>query len=276
MRAVFRSMVAACGLRELRQTATRSELDGASPPVCWASRRAVEPEGDLLHRQLPQLRQLLRREEVVHGRLDPLAGIDLSGLQPLAEVFRRKVDVDDLVGHRDHVVGQPLFDANARGPLHDVVQALQVLDVERGDDADARSQQFFDVEVAFRIAAAGRVGVGQFVDQGDGRAAGQDGVEVHLLEQDPAILDLAARHLFEFADLRHGLGPAVGFHEADHHVNALLSQAVSLLQHLEGLAHPGGKPQVDLQLAALLAADEVQEPLGIGMHVVARHGSAPG
>ncbi len=107
MRAALRSMAAACGLRELRQTITRSEPEAASPPLLLAlPPRAVEPEGDLLHRQLPQLRQLLRREEVLHGRLDPLARIDLPGLQPLAEVFGREVDVDDLVGHRDHVVGQ--------------------------------------------------------------------------------------------------------------------------------------------------------------------------
>ena len=42
------------------------------------------------------------------------------------------------------------------------------------------AQQLFHVEIALGIAAAGRVGVGQFVDQGNRRPASEHGVEVHL------------------------------------------------------------------------------------------------
>ena len=242
---------------------TRSEPEAVSPLRCWLlAAMAVQPEGDLLHGQLAQLRQLLRREEVLHGGLDPLGGIDLAGLQPLAEVFGREVDVDDLVGHGDHVVGKAFLDANARGPLDDVVQALQVLDVERGDHADAGAEEFFHVLVALGVAAAGGVGVGQLVDQRDGRPAGEHGVEVHLLQHDAAVLDPAARHLLQLADLGDGLRPAVGLDEADHHVDALPPQAVAFLEHVVGLADAGGKAEVDLQPAALLPADEVEKKLG--------------
>ena len=73
------------------------------------------------------------------------------------------------------------------------------------------------------------------------------------------------------ADLGDGLRPAVRFDEADHHVDALPPQPVALLEHVVGLAHPGGEAEVDLQPAALLAADEVEEKLGLGLQFVGGH-----
>ena len=112
---------------------------------------AVQAEGNFLHGQLAQLRQLLRREEVLQGGLRSRSRrINLPSLKPLAQVLGRKVDVDDLIGHGHHVVGNPFLDAHARRALDDVVQALQVLNVERGDDADAGAENLLDVLVAFR------------------------------------------------------------------------------------------------------------------------------
>jgi hypothetical protein len=64
-----------------------------------------------------------------------------------------------------------------------IVEALDVLDIDRGVDVDAMIEQFLDVEVALGMAAAGCVGVGELVDQRDLRMAGDEGVEVHLLER---------------------------------------------------------------------------------------------
>ena len=50
-----------------------------------------------------------------------------------------------------------------------------------------------DVEVALGMAAAGRVGVGELVDQRDLRPARQDGVDVHLVERPALVLDAPAR-----------------------------------------------------------------------------------
>ncbi len=61
-----------------------------------------------------------------------------------------------------------------------VVQAFDVLDVQRGVDVDAGGQQFLDIQIALGMAAAGRVGVRQFIHQHQSRAAGQDRVQVHL------------------------------------------------------------------------------------------------
>ena len=73
----------------------------------------------------------------------------------------------------------------------DVVQAFDVLDVQRGVDVDAGGQQFLDIQVALGMPAAGRVGVGELVDQHELRAAREDGVEVHLLEHAALVVDAA-------------------------------------------------------------------------------------
>ena len=68
--------------------------------------------------------------------LDPLGRVDLAGVEPLDQVFDRDVDVDDLVGLGQHAVGDALLDLHVRCPLDLVVEALQMLDVHRGDDVD--------------------------------------------------------------------------------------------------------------------------------------------
>ena len=113
----------------------------------------------------------------------------------------------------------------------------------------------------------------QLVDQGDGGPAGEHRVQVHFLQHDAAVLDPPAGHLFQFADLGDGLRPAVGLHEADDHVDALPPQPVSFLEHVVGLAHARREAKIDLQPAALLAADEIEEKLGLRLQFVGGHGS---
>ena len=88
-------------------------------------------------------------------------------------------------------VGHGLAHADARDLRDDVVEALDVLDVEGGVDVDAGGQQLLDVQIALGVAAAGRVGVGELVDQHELRAAREDGVEVHLLERLALVVDAA-------------------------------------------------------------------------------------
>jgi len=104
--------------------------------------------------------------------------------------------------------------------------------------------------------------VGQLVHEGHGRAAGEEGVEVHFFEDDAAVLDPAARHLLQVADLGGGVGPAVRLDAADDHVHALALEAVALLEHFVGLADAGREAEVHLEPAALLLLDQRQEVLG--------------
>jgi hypothetical protein len=48
----------------------------------------------------------------------------------------------------------------------------------------------------------------------------------------------------------------MGFDITNHNIHALLPETVSFDQHLVGLANPGSRSEVDLQLAKLLPADD--------------------
>ena len=110
------------------------------------------------------------------------------------------------------------------------------------------------------LRRAGDVGVGQLVDQGHLGSAGQDGVQVHLGERRPAVLDHAAGHHLQALDQRRGVLPAVGLHEADHHVGPAASAPVALGEHGVGLAHARGRAHVDAQGARRLPAESDATP----------------
>ena len=58
-----------------------------------------------------------------------------------------------------------------------------MLDVERSINVDPVAQQLLDVEAAFWVPAASNIGVGELVDQGELRAAGEESIKVHLLQR---------------------------------------------------------------------------------------------
>ena len=119
----------------------------------------------------------------------------------------------------------------------------------RGIDVDAVGQQFLDVEIALGMAAARRVGVGEFVDQRDLRPARDQRVEIHLLERLVLVVEPLARQHFEALQQRFGLRPAMGLDHADDDIGAGLLPGVRALQHLVGLADAGGGADKDLQPA---------------------------
>ena len=69
------------------------------------------------------------------------ARVDLPGAQALLQVLDGEVQVHDLVRLLEEAVGDGLAHADARRALDHVVQALQVLHVERADDVDAGVEQ---------------------------------------------------------------------------------------------------------------------------------------
>src|SRR5581483_11958422 len=59
----------------------------------------------------------------------------------------------------------------------------------------------------------------------------------------PCVSTTPPRDLLEVADQRGGVGPAVRLDHPDDRVHALLLEPLALLEHLVGLAHPGGEPE---------------------------------
>ena len=133
---------------------------------------------------------------------------------------------------------------NAGDAGDDVVEAFDVLDIERGPDVDAGREQVEHVEMALGVAAAlagvvGLVAVGEFVDQGQRRAAGEQGVEVHLLAGDAGAGEPAAGEDFETGEQGCGVGAAMGLDDAADDVASLGPARAGSGQHFPGLAEPG-------------------------------------
>ncbi len=142
----------------------------------------VHPFGGAPQRELAQRGEIARREVMLQRALGLLGHVNLALLQALDQVVGGEIDELDGVGAVEHRIRHGLTHANMRDLRDHVVEALDVLDVDGGVDVDAAVQQLLDVEVALGVTTAGRVGMGKLVDQRDLRAAGDDGVEVHLLE----------------------------------------------------------------------------------------------
>ena len=228
-------------------------LPGAVDVVCRAV--ALQPLVHLVGQpqqgQLAQRGQVPGPEVVGQRRVDLLRRVDVAVRHPAAQRLRRHVDELDLVGRPDDGVGNGLPLRHAGDLLDHVVERLQVLDVDGGDDVDAGLQQFLDVLPALGVARAGHVGVRELVDERDLRLAGEHGVEVHLLEARAAVGDPGAGHDLQAvrAAQRCAGRPWVSTKRHDH-VGAALRPPVALAEHGEGLAHAGGGAEIDPELAA--------------------------
>ena len=187
--------------------------------------------------------------------------VDLALLEALDQVVRRQIDQLDGVGAIENGIRHGLAHSDVRNLRDDVVQALDVLDVDCGVDVDAVLQQLFNVEIAFGMTATGRIGVGEFVDQHDLRAAGDDGVEVHFLEPLALVFDSSPRDDFETLQKRLGLFPTVRFHDPHDDVIAVLLAGAGRFEHRVGLADARRRAHEDSELAeaAFLTSRRLQQ-----------------
>ncbi len=223
----------------------------------WPARRPgadlgqllVDGPGDEAESDLPEGGQVRLGEEAVERDLGPLRRIDVAVAHPLAKRVRAHVDELDLVGLGQHRVGQPLVDRRPGDRRDGVGDRFEVLDVAGADDVDPGVADDLDVLPALLARRAGDVRVGQLVDDGHGRVAGDQGVGVHLLDDDAAVVDPPPRQDLEPVEQDGRLDPAVGLDEADHEVRPAVDPAVGLLEHLVRLADTGGHPEVDPQPA---------------------------
>ena len=123
------------------------------------------------------------------------------------------------------------------------LQAFQMLHVERRVDADAGLQQLHDVLPALGVRHAGRVGMGQLVDEDQLRPLGQRGLQVELDQLRAAIGHFLASQHIETEHEGLGLGPDVRLDVADEHVDAFAGLLAARLEHRVGLADPGAAPK---------------------------------
>ena len=223
--------------------------------------------------QLAQRHQVLGSEEMGQRVGDLLGGIDVAVDHPPTKGLGRRVDELQLVGSAHDPIRDPLAHPGAGHALDGVSNALEVLDVDRGDHRDPGVDELDDVLPPLLVAPRPRdVGMGELVDEGQLRLPGQDGVDVQLLELRSAVGDDLAGDHFEVSDQFSGPRASVGLDEPDDDVRPSAVTAPTLVEHGEGLPDAGRGPHIDTKLA--------RGPDGVGFQLFAvigrtRCGHAP-
>ena len=215
---------------------------------------ALQPLVDLVRQ--PQQGQLAQRGEVpgpeVVGQrgVDLLRRVDVPVRHPAPQRLGRHVDQLDLIGGPHDRVRHRLLLRHAGDLLDHVVERLQVLDVDRGDHVDAGVEELLDVLPALLVRRTRDVGVRELVDERDLRAAGQHRVQVHLLEDGPAVGHRPARDDLQPVEQGGGQRAPVRLGERHHDVGAAFGPAMPLAEHGVGLADSGRGSEVDPQVPA--------------------------
>ena len=135
---------------------------------------AVHFPGRDAERDFPKCDEIAALEEIRYRALGLFRDVDFAFVQTLEQLLERDVNHLEFVGAFEQGIGDGFLQADTGNLGDDVVLALEVLDVDRGVDVNTLLKQFLDVEIALGMAAARCVGVGEFIDQDRGRAAGQE------------------------------------------------------------------------------------------------------
>ncbi len=220
----------------------------------------VDPVGEPEQRELAQCGEVADPEVVGQCRVDLACRVDVAVGHPAPQGLRAHVHQLDLVRRPDDGIRDRLALDDPGDPLHDVVERLQMLDVDVGDDVDARVEELLDVLPALGVTAAGDVGVGEFVDDRDLRVPPEYGVDVHLGEVGVPVAAVQPRHDLQPGELLLGAGTAVGLDVPDDDVGAAGDAAARLTEHRVGLADAGRGAQVDPEQTSFAAHRELSPP----------------
>ena len=210
----------------------------------------VHSGGGSAQSQFPQGDQVAGPEELADRLRGLLGNIHLALTQSLQQGLGRNIHQHDLSRLIKEAVWHG-FPHRDRGDLgDDVAGALEVLDIDSGVHVNAGGQQFLDILPAFFVAASGRIGVGQLVDQGQLGLARQDSVDVEFRKFHPLVEIVGLGQDFHPFQQSVGFRPTVGLDISGHHINAFGLALPGRLQHGVGLANPGGVAEKDGQSTA--------------------------
>ncbi len=222
----------------------------------------IDPRGGRLHGQLAQRSQVGLAEEGIDGGARLFGHVDLALAQALQQFARRQVHQQQFVGFLQDPIGHGFAHLHAGDVADVVVEAFQVLDVDRGVDVDAGGEQLLDVLPALGVAAAGCIAVGQFVHQRQRGRVGEQAVEVHFFEGDATVDGALERLLRQTGEQCFGFGAAVGFDDADAQLDALAQLTLGGQEHGVGLADTRRGAEENLEAATAHGRQVGQQGIG--------------
>ena len=94
----------------------------------------------------------------------------------------------------------------------------------------------------------------------------QGGGEIEFVEALPAIRDASHGQDRQRADLGRGLGPPVGFDDADEDIHALRRPLAAGVEHLPGLADARCRTKKDAQACTPLGGEGSSERIRVGAY----------
>ena len=228
----------------------------------------IDPVRGLPQGQLAQGNEIALAEEPFERPARLVGQVHPALPQALQQDVGGDIDQLDFVGPLEHGIGQRLAHGDAGDLRHHIIEALDVLHVERGVDIDAGIEQFEHVLPALAVPAAGGVGMGQLIHENEPRLPRQRGVEVELLQYAALVVDCTTRKDGEALGQARGLAPAMGLDHADHDVHPLGLTRARGLEHGVGFSHARGRAKEQFQPAALLprllVAEFGEESIRIG------------
>ena len=170
-------------------------------------------------------------------RLEP--PIDLPLIQPVQQFLGLDIHQLDLIGVIKHLVRDPFPHNHAGNGRHHVVEALDMLDVYRGVNIDARSQQLLHILVSLFMPAALRVGVGQLVHQDQPGISLQRRLQIEFPQSNMVVGIFPYRQPLQPLQQLCGLRPHMRLHISRHHIDPLPFGRVGRRQHGIGFPNPG-------------------------------------
>ena len=138
--------------------------------------------------QFAQRGQISNAEKTVLRGGGAFGQINFSRREPRAQFVRRQIHQLEF-RIRQRRVRHGLVNRHA-GDLRDGLgAAFEVLDVERGENVNARIEQFQHVLITLRMTRFRRVGMRELVHENQLRFAGERGIQIKFTQLNAAIFD---------------------------------------------------------------------------------------
>ena len=224
-------------------------LDLSPPASGWGFSLGgtIDPIRHAAQGYFTQTGKVGRKKEVFQRPLGLFFPVNFSGFQPEYEFFRFNVDKLHLVGLIKNVVRQALAYDNSGDGCHQIVETFKMLNIDGRPDGNTRPQNLFNILIALGVAAAVRVGVGQFVHQKNFRLARQRRIHIKFIKGDISVGNTEKRELFKTIKQCGCFRAGMGFDITGDDVYSLRLGRMRGLEHGGGLAHSGGIAEEDFQ-----------------------------
>lgn len=198
---------------------------------------AIDRAGYLAQRQFTQRHQVAASKEIGERSFHSVLRINIPALHAHLQRLWRQIRHHHLIRALHHPIGNGLANRDPGDALNCRPQAFDVLNVDRGQNVDLRSQKLQNIFVSLAVLAARNVGMRQLIDQHDIGLALQNRVHVHLLKKRALVFDRFERHTLHLAGQFRRALASVRLDHTGNNVFPAACAADCLAQHVVRLAY---------------------------------------